>query len=133
MKKFAAILIGVACLAGADGRPAARAGDDPSPGSPPTVAALEAAIRTPPAPPAPRINGPTVYGVRPGSPFLYRVPCTGERPLAFTAQGLPDGLTLDRETGIIRVPLPCPVALLVPCVTCPGGTEAVQESVARAG
>jgi alpha-galactosidase len=101
MKKLAAILVGVACLTGADGRRAARAGDGPSPRAPATAASLEAAILTPPAPPEPRINGPTIYGVRPGSPFLYRVPCTGERPLAFVAQGLPDGLALDRETGII--------------------------------
>ena len=40
---------------------------------------------TPPAPPEPRINGPRVYGVRPGSPFLYRVPATGVRPMTFRA------------------------------------------------
>jgi alpha-galactosidase len=97
MKKIAAILIGVACLAGADGRGAAPAGDGRSPAAPPAGAA----ILTPPAPQEPRMNGPTLYGVRPGSPFLYRVPCTGERPLTFAAQGLPDGLAIDRETGII--------------------------------
>jgi alpha-galactosidase len=58
-------------------------------------------ILTPPAPPEPRINGPRVYGVRPGSPFLYRVPCTGDRPVVFGAEGLPEGLALDRNTGII--------------------------------
>ena len=56
-----------------------------------------------PAPPAsPRINGPKVQGVRPGSPFLYRIPCTGERPIRFEAGGLPRGLVLDAERGIIR-------------------------------
>ena len=61
----------------------------------------EAVILTPPAPRAPRINGPLVYGVHPGSPFLYRIPCTGERPMQFSAENLPDGLTLDAQSGII--------------------------------
>ena len=61
----------------------------------------EAEILTPPAPNEPRINGPVVYGVRPGSPFLYRIPCTGQRPIAFRAKGLPKGLTLDASSGII--------------------------------
>lgn len=60
-----------------------------------------AAILTPPAPPEPCINGPLVYGVRPGSPFLYRIPCTGDRPMSFSAAGLPSGLTLDPLSGII--------------------------------
>jgi len=55
-----------------------------------------------PAPPAkPRINGARVFGVRPGSPFLFRVPATGERPMSFSASGLPEGLQIDTETGII--------------------------------
>ena len=56
---------------------------------------------TPKPGPAPRINGPLVYGVRPGSPFLYRIPCTGDRPISFRAKGLPKGLTLDSASGII--------------------------------
>jgi len=58
-------------------------------------------LLTPPAPAAPRINGPKLTGVRPGSPFLFRIPCTGERPIAFSATGLPAGLKLDPATGII--------------------------------
>jgi alpha-galactosidase len=58
-------------------------------------------LLTPPAPLAPHLNGPKVYGVRPGSPFLYRIPCTGERPLVFSAKNLPPGLTLDAASGII--------------------------------
>lgn len=58
-------------------------------------------LLTPTAPREPRINGPLVYGVRPGSPFLYRIPCTGQRPIAFTAKDLPNGLTLDGNSGII--------------------------------
>lgn len=61
----------------------------------------QALILTPPPPPAPRINGPLVYGVRPGSPFLYRIPCTGVRPVRFSAMHLPPGLVLDPRSGII--------------------------------
>ena len=50
---------------------------------------------------APRINGPGIYGVRPGSPVIYRVPATGTRPMAFSAKGLPAGVTLDAAKGIL--------------------------------
>ena len=58
-------------------------------------------ILTPKASPSPRINGAKVYGARPGADFLYRIPCTGERPILFRAEGLPKGLKLDENTGII--------------------------------
>jgi alpha-galactosidase len=53
-------------------------------------------------PPQPRINGPTVFGVRPGSPLLYTIPATGERPIEFSVEALPEGLTVDAATGQIR-------------------------------
>lgn len=59
-------------------------------------------ILTPPAPDTPRINGPRIYGARKGAEFLYRIPVTGIRPMAFEAKGLPRGLKLDPETGIIK-------------------------------
>ena len=59
-------------------------------------------VLTPSPPAEPVLNGPRVYGVRPGHPFLYRIPCTGERPMTFVAEGLPEGLVLDPATGIIR-------------------------------
>jgi alpha-galactosidase len=66
------------------------------------VSASETAdIRTPPPPATPRINGPTVFGVRPGSPFLYRIPVTGDRPMTYAVDGLPAGLSLDANSGII--------------------------------
>lgn len=58
-------------------------------------------ILTPPAPETPRINGAKVFGARPGSKFLYRIPCTGVRPMTFSAEGLPKGLKLDASTGLI--------------------------------
>jgi alpha-galactosidase len=57
--------------------------------------------RTPPAPDTPRLNGPKVYGTRPGHPFLYRIPCTGKRPMTFAARNLPAPLKLDQRSGII--------------------------------
>jgi alpha-galactosidase len=65
------------------------------------VSTSAAAILTPKPAPQPKINGPEVYGARPGHPFLYRVPCTGERPIRFSAAGLPKELQLDAATGII--------------------------------
>jgi alpha-galactosidase len=60
-----------------------------------------AELRTPKPPAAPHINGPRVYGARPGHPFLYRIPCTGTRPMRFAANGLPASLKLDANSGII--------------------------------
>ncbi|WP_183577579.1 putative Ig domain-containing protein [Mucilaginibacter sp. X5P1] len=49
----------------------------------------------------PKINGPDVYGVRPGNAFLYKIPATGVKPLSYKADNLPAGLILDPATGII--------------------------------
>ena len=56
---------------------------------------------TPSPPDAPRINGPAVFGVRPGSWFLFSIPATGIRPLTFAAENLPSGLKLDPASGLI--------------------------------
>src|SRR5439155_8050510 len=56
-------------------------------------------ILTPPPPATPRINGPRVYGQRPGRPFLYTIPATGEEPMLFSATGLPRGLWFDPTRG----------------------------------
>jgi len=50
---------------------------------------------------APRINGPRVFGARPGSVFFFPVPATGARPMTFSAKGLPKGLAIDPDSGII--------------------------------
>ncbi|MCK9413271.1 MAG: putative Ig domain-containing protein [Prolixibacteraceae bacterium] len=63
-------------------------------------------IYTPRPKPQPRINGPLVYGCRPGHPFLYRIPCQGERPIRFSIMGLPPELKLDPSTGIITGKVP---------------------------
>ena len=61
----------------------------------------EALILTPEAPLTPRINGAKIYGVRPGHEFLYKIAVTGQRPLNYTASGLPAGLKLNLNTGVI--------------------------------
>lgn len=61
----------------------------------------EAVILTPKPSPKPRINGAKVFGVRSGSPFLFTIPATGDRPMEFSAEGLPKGLRLDARTGRI--------------------------------
>lgn len=73
-----------------------------------SAAAASAAqpILTPKPGPQPKINGPQVYGARPGRPFLYRIPCTGERPMRFSAAGLPRELKLDAAAGIISGTVP---------------------------
>jgi alpha-galactosidase len=49
----------------------------------------------------PKINGPKVYGARPGKKFVYRIPCQGERPIKFKIKGLTRGLNLDQGNGVI--------------------------------
>ncbi|MBX7255305.1 MAG: NPCBM/NEW2 domain-containing protein [Candidatus Hydrogenedentes bacterium] len=61
----------------------------------------EKVILTPKPGPEPRINGPKVYGCRPGHPFIYRIPTTGERPMEFACENLPASLTLNAQSGIV--------------------------------
>jgi len=58
-------------------------------------------ILTPPSPKTPLIHGPRIFGVHPGSPFLFTVAATGDRPLTFSADNLPASLVLDSKTGQI--------------------------------
>lgn len=58
-------------------------------------------ILTPKAPEKPLINSSKVFGVRPGSPVLYTVVATGQRPMTFSAKNLPSELSLNKETGQI--------------------------------
>ena len=60
-----------------------------------------AVVLTPKPPATPRINGPKVFGVRPGHPFLFTIPATGQRPMEFAVNDLPQGLQVDAKTGQI--------------------------------
>jgi alpha-galactosidase len=58
-------------------------------------------ILTPKPGPTPKINGAKVFGVRPGSPFLFTIAATGERPMKFAVESLPTGLKVDESSGQI--------------------------------
>ena len=58
-------------------------------------------ILTPPAPATPRYNGPLVFGVRPGSPVIFRLAFSGEKPMKYAVEGLPEGVVLDPEKGVL--------------------------------
>ncbi len=58
-------------------------------------------ILTPPAPATPRYNGPLVFGVRPGSPVIFRLAFSGEKPMTYKAEGLPEGVVLDSGKGVL--------------------------------
>ena len=49
--------------------------------------------------PEPKINGAKAFGVRPGSPVLYTLAVTGDRPVEFSASNLPEGVILDPVKG----------------------------------
>jgi alpha-galactosidase len=58
-------------------------------------------ILTPASGNNPRINSSGVFGATPGNPFLYTIAATGQRPITFSSENLPEGLSLDPKTGII--------------------------------
>ncbi|KAA6321117.1 Alpha-galactosidase A, partial [termite gut metagenome] len=58
-------------------------------------------ILTPEASAMPRINGAKVFGIRPGSPFLFKIAASGASPIQYEVRNLPKGLSLDAKTGII--------------------------------
>lgn len=49
----------------------------------------------------PVIHGPDLTGASAEKPFYYTIPVTGERPLKFSVEGLPQGLTLNSSNGQI--------------------------------
>jgi alpha-galactosidase len=111
--KIAAVIFLVLSLTAAPA--AASAAQDEAKAAPMTVAraAEPRLVLTPPSPIEPRINGARVFGVRPGSPFLFTIPATGERPMTFGVEGLPEGLMLDTATGRITGSLAAPGTFLV--------------------
>jgi alpha-galactosidase len=88
--------------------------------------AEEKIILTPEPGPAPRINGARVFGVRPGSPFLFTIPATGERPMTFGVEGLPEGLMVDTATGRITGTLTAPGEYVVTFTAANGAGTAAR-------
>ena len=64
--------------------------------------AKQRGILTPKESEKPQIHSPARYGAHPEHPILYRIPATGQRPMQFSAEQLPTGLSLDGSTGIIK-------------------------------
>ena len=67
----------------------------------PAAVNKEPYILTPAAPETPLINNPKVYGATPGAEFIWSVMATGRRPITYGAEGLPEGLVIDKNTGVI--------------------------------
>ena len=93
---FSTVATAAAVLASSAGRAQAT---PPAPQA--IVPAPAPQILTPSTAKTPAIHGPELFGVRPGSPFLYTIPATGDRPITFSAVGLPHALKLDANTGQI--------------------------------
>lgn len=58
-------------------------------------------ILTPKAPAVPRFNTTELFGVRPGSPVIFRFGVSGDKPMTFSAEGMPEGLTLNPANGAL--------------------------------
>lgn len=61
----------------------------------------EYVVLTPKPGKEPKINGAKVFGIRPNAPFLFAIAASGERPIEFAVQDLPQGLNLDKKNGQI--------------------------------
>ena len=49
----------------------------------------------------PQFNGAQVIGIRQNTPLIWALAVSGNRPMEFNAKGLPAGLGLDSQTGIL--------------------------------
>lgn len=98
LRSFALVAFAALCGSAAAQQPAAQVGTPD----------LSQYILTPKPADTPRINGARVFGVRPGSVFLYTIAATGVRPMTFSAEGLPKGLKLDSRTGQITGKISAP-------------------------
>jgi alpha-galactosidase len=104
--------------------------------APAASAPVEAPVILPKSIPAdgkPQINGPRVTSGTPGHVFLFKIPATGDAPLAFSADNLPAGLTLDSSTGIITGSLKAPLAVATTFHVKNSKGEAVKQIVIVGG
>jgi len=58
-------------------------------------------ILTPAPKQTPQINSPKIFGATPSNPVLYMIAATGKRPMHFSVDNLPRGLSVSASTGII--------------------------------
>lgn len=66
-----------------------------------TVKQILPYILTPKPGDAPKINGAKAAGVRPNSPFLFKIPATGKKPMQYRVDNLPEGLSVNEVNGVI--------------------------------
>jgi len=93
-------------LGSAPPAPATRSAAPSRTGTPPSSAPSAPALLARPAVGRkselwPGIHPPRIVGATVGRPFLFRVSATGRPPLTFSADGLPEGITIDSTTGIL--------------------------------
>ena len=89
-------------------------------------------VLTPAAPATPRFNGAPVWGVRPGSPVIYRFPVSGEKPMKFTCNDLPAGLQLT-ESGVLSGKIDKPAVLTFTVTAENAKGKAQQEFTLKVG
>ena len=90
-------------------------------------------VLTPPAPATPRFNGAPVYGVRPGSPVIYRFPVSGEKPMRFTCADLPEGLQLSEGDGVLSGHIDKPAVLTFTVTAENAKGKATQQFTLKVG
>ena len=90
-------------------------------------------ILTPEAPATPRFNNAPLFGVRPDSPIIYRFPVSGEKPMRFSSDNLPDGLQLSENDGALsgRIDKPCELTFNVTAENAHG--QASQQFTLKVG
>lgn len=68
-------------------------------GGDPKNVLYERYVLTPEESAAPAINAARIFGLRPNAPLLFTIATSGERPIHFSAESLPEGVVLDAEKG----------------------------------
>lgn len=90
-------------------------------------------ILTPAAPAEPRFNTIPLYGVRPGSPIHYRFGVSGEKPMNFSSDDLPQGLALNPDNGALSGSLGAPGSYTFTVKAKNAKGEAEQKFTIRCG
>jgi len=79
------------------------------------------------------IHGARVFGCTPGNEVIYRIAATGEAPLAYSATGLPQGLSLVAGSPVIRGEAPPAGEYKVELTVSGPGGKATRELTIRSG
>ncbi len=93
MKKIITIVL-TACVYGVVSRAADVAATNANDRFSQIIAASKSAAK-------PQFNGAAVIGIRSNTPLVYSLAVSGARPMEFSVRGLPPGLSLDENSGII--------------------------------